>query len=185
MCKRRSRVTITGTSRCEPWLFTLSESKGRRLTLDVVSAGQKGWLETPSKTRLSDPTQDRNPSNGSRGTSSSGRNEHPVARWNESVSARGNRQLLQAELIVDARGTAWQRQDLSDIGRGRSRGTNGGKSSRRMRRMGRGGEFRGFAITTAALQNVLSRSSVEIPAGMMALAQSAPRSDPRPHFASQ
>jgi predicted RND superfamily exporter protein len=41
-----------------------------------------------------------------------------------------------------------------------SRETNEGKSSRGMRRMRRGGEFGGVAIATAALQNVVRRSTV-------------------------
>jgi hypothetical protein len=45
---------------------------------------------------------------------SSARDDHPVARRNESVSSCSHRQLFQADLVVDTRGTARQWRDLSD-----------------------------------------------------------------------
>ncbi|MBJ21828.1 MAG: hypothetical protein CL933_20665 [Deltaproteobacteria bacterium] len=62
--------------------------EAHRVTLDVVSAGPNGRLEEISSSCLSGQTHDRKPSKGSRRTPSSRRDDHPVARWNESVSAR-------------------------------------------------------------------------------------------------
>ena len=43
-----------------------------------------------------------------------GCDDHPVARRNESVSSCSDRQLFPADLVVDTRGTARQRRNLSD-----------------------------------------------------------------------
>ena len=85
----------------------------------VVPAGPNGRLEATSNSCLSGQTQDRNPGNGSRRAPSLGRDDHPVARWNESISSCGDRQLFPADPVVDSPGTARQRRDLSDIARSR------------------------------------------------------------------
>ena len=96
-----SRATITDTCHCAPWRCTLSES-GRSSRHNRRGIG---WSERPAGGDLefasTRQTQDRDPSKGSRRTPSSGRDDYPVARRNESVSAWSDRQLFPADPVLD------------------------------------------------------------------------------------
>ncbi len=77
-----------------------SGSGGHRIAINMVSARQRGGLEAPSEPRLSGETQAQDPSECSQQAPSSVRHDHQIARWHESLSACGNRQLLEANLVL-------------------------------------------------------------------------------------